>query len=412
MLDATPNIDACLSRLFDRLESEGYCRKVITTYLGPCRRFLKHLQGRKLTVHTAQAKDVDRYLKGLRMITKPGAPATSHLRRQHRAGIHHLLRLFHDKWPPTGPMSKAERSRDELVAAYDEWLNHVRGLAVATRTLRRAEAHTLLTWWHQRTSKLDQQSLGVADLDAYVQWRSRTVRRTSVPTICGALRSFLRYLHGCGRIAADLSTVILAPRVYKLDGIPSTLRGDAVTRMLRAARKKRSAVGRRDYAILKLLVTYGLRGCELVALRLEDIDWRNERLQIRHTKTKTHAELPLLRGPAEAILDYLRYGRPKSPRREVFLRSIAPYRALCGAPALYKIVKRNLVDPQLLPPGRRGSHALRHARAASLLDGAVPLKTIGDVLGHRSPSSTMIYLQWATKDLRNVALEVPAGVTP
>jgi integrase len=146
-----------------------------------------------------------------------------------------------------------------------------------------------------------------------------------------------------------------------------------------------------------------------VALRLEDIDWRNELIRIRHTKTKTRSELPLLRKPAEAILAYLRHGRPQTERREVFLRTLAPYHPLSGPSPLYKIIARNLVDAHTIPPGKRGPHALRHARAASLLHGAVPLKTIGDVLGHRSPTSTMVYLKWATRELREVALDLPAG---
>jgi integrase len=88
---------------------------------------------------------------------------------------------------------------------------------------------------------------------------------------------------------------------------------------------------------------------------------------------------------------------------------LAPFRPLSGPSPLYKIIARNLVDAHTIPPGKRGPHALRHARAASLLRGAVPLKTIGDVLGHRSPNSTMVYLKLATRELREVALDLPVG---
>jgi site-specific recombinase XerD len=223
------------------------------------------------------------------------------------------------------------------------------------------------------------------------------------------MRSFLRYLHESGQVPVDLSAAIHGPRVYALDSIPSALRAEDVTRLLESARAKRSPLGRRDYAILTLLATYGLRAGELVALRLEDIDWRNELIRVRHTKTKTYSELPLLRKPAEVILAYLRHGRPQTQQREVFLRSLAPYHPLTPGP-LNKIIARNLVDAHSIPPGKRGPHALRHARAASLLRGAVPLKTIGDVLGHRSPASTMVYLKMATRELREVALDLPVGV--
>ena len=84
--------------------------------------------------------------------------------------------------------------------------------------------------------------------------------------------------------------------------------------------------GRRDYAIMMLLSTYGLRAGEITGLRLSDIDWRHERLRIRHTKTGAYSELPLLRG-RDALLDYLKHGRPATTLREVF-RSVAPYRPL------------------------------------------------------------------------------------
>jgi integrase len=160
-----------------------------------------------------------------------------------------------------------------------------------------------------------------------------------------------------------------------------------------------------------LLSTYGIRARELIALRLEDIDWRNEVLRIRHSKTNTHSELPLLRTAAAAILEYLKKGRPQTERRELFLRALAPYRPLSGAAALHHCIERHLGKCATSRPGKRGAHALRHARAATLLSASVPLKTIGDVLGHASPNSTMIYLKWATQELRAVGLDLPAGVS-
>ena len=149
--------------------------------------------------------------------------------------------------------------------------------------------------------------------------------------------------------------------------------------------------------------------CAPLAPRLSDIDWRHERLQIRHTKTGAFSTLPLLREPADALFDYLRHGRPTTTDRAVFLRSQAPYRALS---TLHAIVTRRLAAVGVFPTGKHGAHLLRHSRAVSLLRGGVPLKVIGDVLGHRAERSTAPYLKLATEDLRSVALDLPAGVTP
>jgi integrase len=226
------------------------------------------------------------------------------------------------------------------------------------------------------------------------------------------LRGVLRYLHGSGRMPTDLADAIEGPPIYALEGIPSTIRREDIDRVLEAARRDRTPRGRRDYAILMLLSTYGLRGGEIIALRLSDIDWRHERLRIRHAKTGAYSELPLLRGPADALLDYLKHGRPETPYREVFLRALAPYRPLSRGSVLHAVVGRRLQAVGVALTGKRGTHVMRHSRAVSLLSGGVSIKVIGDVLGHRSERSTAVYLKLASDDLRAVALDLPEGVAP
>lgn len=210
----------------------------------------------------------------------------------------------------------------------------------------------------------------------------------------------------------DLADAIEGPPIYDLEGIPSTIRREDIEGALKALRCDRSPQGRRDYAILMLLSTYGLRAGEILGLRLSDIDWRHERLRIRHAKTGAYSELPLLRGPADALLDYLKQGRPETTPREVFLRALAPYRPLSSSTALHYIVSRRLQAVGVSLTGKRGTHLLRHSRAVSLLNSGVPIKVIGDVLGHRSARSTAVYLKLATEDLRAVALELPEEVSP
>ena len=179
---------------------------------------------------------------------------------------------------------------------------------------------------------------------------------------------------------------------------------------MEAARQDCSPIGRRDYAFLMLLATYGLRAGEIVALRLEDIDWQKEILRVRHSKTGTVSELPLLREPGEAVLSYLEKARPESKRREVFLQLQAPYQAYKSGSILNCVIGARLKMAGITPRSRKGPHAFRHARAVSLLRGAVPLKIIGDVLGHRSAESTAVYLKLATEDLRAVGLNIPREV--
>jgi site-specific recombinase XerD len=295
------------------------------------------------------------------------------------------------------------------VTEFDAWMKDVRGLSPSTRRHRRAEALRLVEWLHEQGKTIG--SVAVADLDAYITWRGASMRRTSIANMVASLRSVLRYLHASGHLPLDLASVIKGPKIYALESIPSTIRPEDIQCVLEALKQDRSALGRRDYAIWILLATYGLRAGEIIGLRLSDIDWRNERLQIRHTKTGAFSTLPLLRGPADALFDYLRHGRPTTTARAVFVRSQAPYRALCST-SVSGIVRRWLTSVGVRQTGKRGAHVLRHSRAVSLLRGGVSLKVIGDILGHRAERSTAPYLKLATEDLRSVALDLPAGVTP
>jgi integrase len=165
-------------------------------------------------------------------------------------------------------------------------------------------------------------------------------------------------------------------------------------------------MGRRDYAMLLLVTTYGLRSGEVVGLRLEDIEWRADRLRVRRPKVHAPLVLPLTSEVGAALLDYLQNGRPKEPYREVFLRvraPVAPLKRTALTQALRGWVRRSE-----LPIPFAGAHCLRHSLAIHLLRQGTSLKAIGDLLGHRSAESTCVYLRLHVEDLRGVALPLPA----
>src|SRR5207245_1968570 len=200
---------------------------------------------------------------------------------------------------------------------------------------------------------------------------------------------------------------VLSPTLYAFERLPAALTPDEVQALLEHARQDRTPIGVRNYAILLLLATYGLRAGEVVRLRLEGIDWRNECMHICHSKTGPAAVLPLLAPLGDAIAAYLRTGRPTTDSRAVFLRAQAPIQPFRQGSSLYSIVARRLAKAGIQPAGKRGPHTLRHARAISLLRASVPMKAIGDLLGHTVPAATAIYLKLATDDLRDVCLDIP-----
>lgn len=410
VLELSANHKSWLTRMQRHLRAEGYSRNG-TERVSMAKRFLGHLEKRGLNIRTAQPSDVTKYLSRLTRLRRSPRRMDLSDGQRHCQGtaLRMLLRMVHGKWPPDPvPQTERELFHDRLLKEYNTWMADLRGLCPKTRAIRCVSGLRFLRWLGERGSKHGLGTLTVEDVDTYVQWRMRSLQQRATKKACAVhLRSFLRYLHGSGR-THDLASSVLLPKLYIHEGIPLALRSEEVEQVLRSTRQDRSPIGLRDFAILTLLSTYGLRAGEITALRLDDIDWTHDRLRIRHSKTGVHSELPLLRIPGEAILDYLQKGRPKSTQREVFLRACAPYRALRGS-SVHSVLEPRLKSAGVVPQGKRGPHAFRHAKAAALLRDAVPLKVIGDVLAHRSAASTMAYLKVDLKQLRGIALEIPGA---
>ena len=253
--------------------------------------------------------------------------------------------------------------------------------------------------------------ISISEIDGYLNWRMQELRRDTRTAVASSLRSFLRYLRADGLVPKDLSPLVSRPVLYKFEDIPRAFTEEQVKTMLDTmldtTRRDTTPVGLRDYAILMLLATYGLRAGEVVHLRLDDIDWRAQRLLVRQSKTGNELLLPLVPAVGNAVLNYLRRGRPQTELREVFLHARAPLGPFRSGSSLHGVVAYRLKEAGIKVQGRHGPHALRFARAVSLLRGTVPLKTIGDLLGHRSAESTEVYLRLATDDLRAVSVDLP-----
>ena len=157
--------------------------------------------------------------------------------------------------------------------------------------------------------------------------------------------------------------------------------------------------------ITGLIATYGLRGCDVAGLTLNDIDWRSGELLVRQSKTSQPLRLPLTDPVAEALIAYLRDGRPPVAFRQVFIMAPAPLLPIKRQTVGYAFRRR--VQDSGLDIRYRGVHCLRHSYALHLLRQGVALKTIGDILGHRSTQSTCVYLRLDLDDLREVALPLP-----
>ena len=403
---------ALLAQLEHQLVDAGYSASAISRQCAVAANFVRYLERRSVALADAQPLHVEQYLRCERRRFHRrhghGPLSIDHWRGSHTAGVHQLMRMVRGRWPPEpAPSNAFEAFAQRLCDEFAQWLDQDRGLAAETIDDLVAEARRFMCWYHGHAAPTDGlRSLSSADIDAYQQVRAASLRRVSRKSLAQRLRCFLRFLHASGRTPDELASRVLAPMLYALESIPSALSPQQIDDVLRACRADRSPTGLRDHAIVLLLADYGLRAGEIVRLRLEDIDWRGDRLHVRHSKTGAQSMLPLLPAVGSAVLAYLRRGRPATNAREVFIRACAPYRPFASGSSLYTPIRRRLDAAGVQPVGKRGPHAFRHARAVSLLRSGVAPKVIADLLGHRSATSTTPYLKLAVDELRDVALEI------
>jgi len=405
-----------IERFRIHLKTEGYSPSIQRAYPTRTQHFLDYCDSKALTIEAVGSSHVEQFLRRRYQLFRKRhgqSPPFQKWRWQYTSPLHLLLRLVHGRWPvPEPPVTVIEAFHRDVVQDYDAWLRDLRGLHPETRTKRTVHAVRFLAAMGPRADHETLAHLSVRDVDAYLKQCCIGRRRASIAGYTVCLRDFLRHLHRRGHTALDLSGTVIGPRLYDHEDIPSALRPEEVKRVLEATREDRSPAGMRDYAILMLLATYGLRAAEIVKLRLQDIDWRRDVLRVRHSKTGTYSELPLLREVGEAVLGYLEKVRPRCVHREVFLRLRAPHRPFKEGSILSTITRARLKTAGITRQGKKGAHAFRHARAVSLLRSGVPLKVIGDVLGHTSAEAVGVYLKLATEDLRAIGLELPSGVLP
>lgn len=411
-MDLSPQDLALLARFEQQLFGSGFTRQVVAHHLDTTEPFLRYLQQGGVAASGATPRHVSQYLDAQlqryrrKHSRSPRSMISWHY--WHTTGIHSFLRFIQGRWPPPPtPANRRERAIQRILTEYEQVQRASRALTAATIVGHVYEARRFLYWLPGQDIAASLTKLTICDVDRYMKARAAGYARATCKLACNNLRSLLRFLHDGGRISCDLTASLLAPRLYRYEGIPSRISGEQIRTLLADARRDRSPRGLRNYAMLMLLAVYGLRAGEVCRLQLRDIDWRGERLWIRHTKTGGESYLPLLPSVGHAILGYVQHARPRCKDPEVFIRLSGPRGAFSANTALYSMLRRQMARLGIRLTGKRGSHVFRHARAASLLRAGVPLKTIGDLLGHRSASSTAVYLKLDDQELRNVALPLP-----
>jgi site-specific recombinase XerD len=300
---------------------------------------------------------------------------------------------------PEAP-ARAASPTEVLLAVFERHLLAERGLAAGT--VRGYVSHAR-RFVDGLSSIGELAQVTAAAVTEAVLRESTVVSVAATQNFVAGLRSFLRFCFVEGHIEVDLSQAALPVTGRRRSSLP---RGITTTeaRALLDSCDRRSALGRRDYAVIVTLLQLGLRRSELAGLTLDDIDWRAGELVVRGKRGRED-RLPLPAEVGEAIAAYLRRGRPTSDRREVFLRARAPFGPIAAGTVASTVRRacRRAGIPEV------GSHRLRHTVACEMVAAHVPLVQIGQVLRHHSLQSTAIYARVDIDQLRELAAPWPTG---
>jgi integrase/recombinase XerD len=303
---------------------------------------------------------------------------------------------------PPPPPAPAAGSEEELLCRYRRFLTIERGFQPSSAHTYARAVRPFLT--RQASAEgIDLEGLDAAEVIAYVVAHCPQLPRGSAKEAVTALRSFLAFLHFEGMIKEPLAPMVPTTAAWRLSRVPQRLDSEQLARLL-AACERDTASGRRDFALITVLSRLGLRAGELIALELEDIDWRAGDVLIRGKEDRAE-RLPLPADVGAAIAAYLRRDRPPSAReRAVFLGVLAPHRAL-SVPGVSSAVARAARRAGL---GRVHAHCLRHSAASETLRQGGSLAEVGQLLRHRRPETTAIYAKVDRENLSGVARPWPA----
>ena len=377
---------------------QGYAHHSIGRQIVAIADFSRWLKHKHIEIVTLDHPVVDRYLRFRRRQQRVG--------RGDAKALDRMLSMLHQKGivRPSQPLV-SDNAHSKIAAEFQAYFLRELGRSPSTAKNYVPFIDQFLRERFQNKTP-DLASLRAPDVTGFVMRHAHQLSPVRAGIMVTALRSFFRYLLRHGAIATDLAGCVPAVPHWSLSTLPRFLPAAAVEKLLKRCGRK-TAVGRRNHAILLLLARLGVRAGEVIKLSLDDIDWASGRITI-HGKGGRSAPLPLPADVGKALAAYLRRDRPPSASRRVFLRHRAPLTGFANSSTLSSIVRRALKHAGI-ESAHTGAHVLRHSLATSMLRQGGSLDEIGELLRHQSPNTTAIYAKVDVAALHTLALPWPGG---
>jgi site-specific recombinase XerD len=385
-------------RLKERLQKESYCKSYIVNHAGSLKYLVTYMECKGLQFYSPMVGELFAdYVLNPQIRAKP----------TRYAGCLSLVKWLDDiienrphlmRWRQVKKHPLMGESCD-IYVQYLNYLHDERRLSEGTikhclRVLSRLSEKMRLT----------DKSIENICWDDIVSFLSESNQKRGVFYV---LKCFTGYLYENDIIREDFSNLFNEIKIVKKEKIPSYYTSEEVLKIERSAVKIRTCTGIRNYAMLLLASRLGLRSSDIRKLKFSNLDWDNNLIVLEQYKTKRPISLPLLDDVGNAIIDYVKNGRPQSNSKNVFILHKAPYGELsteCLNIAIRGAVHESGVDYTYR---RQGPHSLRHSFATAMLNDGIGLPVISEALGHEETQSTMYYLGVNVVQLIECSLDVP-----
>jgi integrase/recombinase XerD len=394
----------CFDRFAAYLKVKGYSKHRATEILGKCCLFNTYLIDRGITFKKIDLSLIEPFLDD--HLASFRTTSRSYCARNNTRGM--LKKLFSYLVEAEGLKLKKPKPATTIYSwMLDPYLRYLREecqFCESTIHQSRVRLCAFLEGLGEKVTRKHMKLLRAEGLDTYIK-RHCKESPDNLRRLVGTLRRFLRFCARQGYTSTDLSGVIPSIPSYRYTGLPKGMEDSELQRILNTIPQS-TASGSRDYAVMIMMMAYGIRAKSVAELPLEDICWPRSTIRIRAQKGGKEVIVPLLDAVGEAILGYLHH-RPEGPFRKVFLSVKAPFRPLNSC-AISKIVCSYMKKAGVKKIGS-GSGTLRHSWAIRALAQDSPMKCIADVLGHRCLDTTFIYAKADLKTLRQVVMPWPEG---
>ena len=376
---------------------QGYRPGGVGKYRNSCRHFLSWLHRSRISIADVDTETLERFRQHDCV-----CPGTRHTTRHRGAGARQVsqIRSFVQYLTATDVVSvqkvMPEPDARPAMGPFEEWLRRHRGIGGGSIARHSRQAAMLVAGLGSDPRSYDAAAIRDALLGRY-----DGVSSSFAGKLACSMRMYLRYLASSDICSPSLIDAVPTATTWRLAPLPRYILPEQVEHVI-ACCDVTTPTGCRDKAILLLLARLALRAGDIVALRLEDIDWRGARVRVCG-KSKREECLPLPQDAGDGILDYIEKARPRVAEKRIFLRAIAPYRPLASSHAITGVVVRALKRAGLEEVRPQGAHLFRHSAATNLLRSGQSLETISTLLRHKSMATTTIYAKTDAPMLLEIA---------